>query len=229
MILREAITCIVLAHGGAADCVARHMPLWQKAAAEVVVFSPQDDPLPPGGLWSSLHFGFSSRYGAANNARVLAALRFAQCCPTPLTLLCEYDAVTWGPIPEAARPPIGGLSGARFTEPREHAGIRFEGSQYFHFPMLIDSAGVDTLVDEIGRLPADAEGGYADRVIGLAAERGRMPYVDLFSLGLAFTRDSIDGRKIELCRKAVGLGARFSHGIKTAEALNRIMEVSPWK
>jgi hypothetical protein len=222
MIEPASILCIVLAHGAASDCVARHLPFWRQAAAEVIIFSPWDDPVVAGPEVTSHLHGCSSRYGSQNNVRVREALRFAAHRASPLTMLVEYDALTWGPIPEAARPPVGGLSGARFTEPREWAGTRFEGSQYFHFPILLDRAALAPLVAQMDALPVGAEGGYSDRYIGLAAERAGLPYVDLFAHGLAFTRDTIAGRAAERCAAAVAAGVVFSHGIKTRETLNLI-------
>lgn len=230
MIPRAEILCLVMAHGAAAACVERHLPLWQRAAGEVVVFSPWDDPLlPRDGTVVTHHHGISSRYGEENNHRTREALRYALCRSKSLTLLCEYDAVVWDQIPEAARPPAGGLSAARFTEPREWAGIRFAGSQYLHFPILIDRAALRPLVTQLDRLAPDAEGGYADRLIGFAAGLARLPVNDLLAKGLSFTRDTIEGGAVGRCRAAVAAGARFSHGIKTARTLDRILEVTPWK
>lgn len=226
--IREATLLIVLAHTAAGDCVKRHLPLWQRVASRIEFVVPADSALP----WreaTERRIGSNSKYGEQNNLRVREALRYAESTGYAHVILTEYDAVIWGPITEKAFPPAGGLSGARFTEPTEWAGIHFQGSQYFHFPIIFDRAALSPLVEQMDRLPMDSEGGYADRYIGLAAELAGIPHNDLFSHGLAFSRDTIDGRRIELCRTAVHNGARFSHGIKTAEAFNRIKEVSPWK
>lgn len=220
--------CIVLAHTAASDCVIRHRPLWERAADRVVYVVPNDAPLP----WyepNEIRIGWNSKYGAENNIRVCEALRFAAEQDVSHVILTEYDAVIWGPIPTSAIPPAGGLSAARFTEPKTWAGINFVGDQYFHFPIIFDRAALRPLVAQMDALPIDAEAGYADRYIGLAAQLARIPHKDLFTERLAFTRDTIDGRKIELCRAAVQGGVRFSHGIKSAEAFYRIVEVAPWR
>lgn len=226
--IRETTLCLVLAHTAVAATVERHRPLWNHAAQQIILVTPVDAVLPRDGCYH-LTRGWNSKYGVQNNLRVRDALRLASQLGFAHVILTEYDAVIWGPIPPAAIPPAGGLSAARFTEPAEWGGITFKGTQYFHFPIIFDRAALAPIVAAMDALPADAEGGYADRYIGLAAERAGLPYKDLFAHGLAFSRDTIEGRKIELCRRAVAAGARFSHGIKSAEAFNRIMEVAPWK
>jgi hypothetical protein len=227
MIPRADILCLVLGHGSVAATIERHLPLWSAVAGEVVVCSPWNDRYTPRSEdVQALHHGISSRYGAENNHRVREALRFAMMRGKPYTLVCEYDAVVWptGELPEEARPPVGGLAGARFTEPLEWAGVRFAGSQYFHFPLLLDRGALPWLVGTMDRLAPDAEGGYSDRYIGYAAELAKLPYVDFFERGLAYTKDTIEAKHARHCRAAIEAGARFSHGIKDRDILWRIMD-----
>ncbi len=236
MIPRADILCIVLAHGGVSATVGRHAPHWSAVAGEVVVFSPWDDPLPgdwPGQTLAGqqagtglryLPHGISSRYGADNNHRVREAIRYAHCRARPLTLLCEYDALVLGAgVPDAARPPAGGIAGAAYDEPAEWGGVRFSAPRYYHYPLLMDRAAVAALLAALDVMPPDAEGGYSDRTLAAAIVSAKLPALDLRAAGLAWSKDTIEPRHLPRARRAAAQGARFFHGVKHGVILEALL------
>lgn len=213
---------IVLAHGKAADIVARHLPLWQKQAHEVVFFTPTDDVLPE--RYWQYGVGKSKAYSADTNLRCLAALRFAFATQAKYTLLFEYDSVILGDIPNKYLPPAGGVSAPVFFD--SSPGKKFLGKFFLHFPQMYTRTGLQKVVQAMDALPADSEGGFTDRYVGLAVERAGIPVLDMNPTGFVYTQNEIDEPKLPAATEAYRKGARWSHGIKTEKVLKALQEAA---
>lgn len=213
---------VVLAHGKAADIVARHLPFWQEQAREVVFFTPTDDVLP--GTYWQYGIGKSKAYSADTNQRCRSALRFASFVQAKYTLLFEYDSIILGDIPNKYLPPAGGVSAPVFHD--HTPGKKFLGDTYLHFPQMYTRTGLQKVVQAMDALPADAEGGFTDRYVGLAVARSGVPVLDLNLTGFVYTQNEIDEPKLPAAVEAYRKGARWSHGIKTEKVLKALQEAA---
>lgn len=225
----ENLLVIVLAHGKVADVVKRHLPVWEAHGGPVVFFTPVDDPLPewPGLIQYSR--GKSKAYSADTNLRCKAAFSFAAMSRARFVLVCEYDSVVFNDVPEKYIPVA--------TNPRSTAGIvaaskfnntdpKFKGNFYLHFPQLYSMIGVQAMCGAMDGLPIDSEHGFTDRYIGLAAERAGLELLDLNPTGFVYTQNEIDTAKLPEALAAYAKGARWSHGIKTAEVFQALRKAS---
>lgn len=225
MNLKDDTLVIVLAHGRAADVVQRHLPIWRDHGNLVVFFTPVDDPLPdfPGLIQFSR--GKSKAYSADTNLRCREALRFAAMCSKfSFTLLFEYDSLVFNAIPAEHSPTVVGVD---VVAPVFHnADPKFQGKAYLHFPQFYSAEAVNKVVDAMDAMVLDAEHGFTDRYIGLAVEKAGLHVRDLNPTGFVYTQNEIDTAKLPEALAAYAKGARWSHGIKTAEVFQALRKAS---
>ncbi len=224
----ENLIVVVLAHGKVADVVKRHLPVWKQWSAPVIFFTPIDDPLPEDMGLEQYSRGKSKAYSADTNIRCRAALQFAAKTRAHYVLLCEYDSLVFGDIPHNCIPyPIDAQSRNAVAAPMFHNGDpKFKGKTYLHFPQLYSMTGVQAVVAEMESIPADAEHGFTDRYVGLAVEQARTQVIDLNPTGFVYTQNEIDAKKLPEALEAYKKGARWSHGIKTAEVFSALRKAS---
>ena len=232
MLDRNHVLGVVLAHSAAAKVVASHLPLWLRTCSKVVVFTPNEQGfhLPGADVFCAVDDG--GAYSPHTSVRCRHALTYSLGLGYPYTMLLEYDAVTWGPIPDHAIPPHGGVAACRWpNEPVSPVpGKVFASPFYLHFPQLYTRLALELVVSAMEDMPADAEHGYTDRFVGLAVHRAGVPVKDWRAMGLCYSWENIsrhEHRVVE-CIHAVANGALFSHGIKDEASLRRILEVAPW-
>ena len=208
---------IVLAHGKAVDVCRRHLPVWQNLAAEVVFFSPVDDPLPPGDR--SYSIGKSKAYSADTNLRCREALRFASLTRFEYVLLCEYDSLVFGDIPAKYYPDWNGVTAPAFP----NSDPKFIGKRYLHFPQLYSRDAAQAVVSAMDAMPLDSEHGFTDRYVGLAVERAScITLFNLIETPYVYTQNEIDDPKLPQALAAYKNGARWSHGIKTRKVFEAL-------
>lgn len=217
----EHTLALVLAHGKAADVVARHLPVWKKQAAQILFFTPVDDPLKdlPAGQYS---VGQSKAYSADTNLRCREALRLGALSHFEHVLLIEYDSLIFSDIPEKYLPPPDGVSAPVF----HNADPKFKGKFYLHFPQLFTRAGAQATVAAMDALPLDAEHGFTDRYAGLAVEKAGIPVLDLNPTGFVCTHNEIDDKKLPDVLAKYKAGARWSHGVKTEKVFKALQKAS---
>jgi len=224
----ENLIVIVLAHGKVADVVKRHLPVWQQWSAPVIFFTPTDDPLPESLGLEQYSRGKSKAYSADTNIRCRAALQYAAKTRAHYVLLCEYDSLVFGNIPHQHIPyPTDRSSRNAVAAPMFHnADSKFRGKTYLHFPQLYSMTAVQAVVAEMESMPADAEHGFTDRYVGLAVERAHTQVIDLNPTGFVYTQNEIDKAKLPEALAAYAKGARWSHGIKSAEVFSALRKAS---
>lgn len=216
--------CLVLGHGGQTPCIGRHLPIWRKFHDEVILCTPADDPVKGLDVWQ-FTWGKSGHYCADTNLRTREALTFAGAMNFETLTLCEYDALLWRwPADEVqrilrdresidSRDP-GFIFGSRFW----NDDVKFQGKFYLHTPLIMDRLAVWSLVEAMEDLPDDAEGGFGDRYIGLAAERAEIGIIDGHKLGLSYSQNQIEAKHYAPMAEAIRSGICFTHGIKHLRA-----------
>ncbi len=211
------MNAIILAHGSAAETVARHTPNWAAAFDALTFISPSDDPLP-----GSLPIGLSCRNGTGAIERLLFAVAMASrfkgaCC------IMEYDAIVfWNTM----FPPSGHwFDGENFTEPlfcsetfpNEDPPDIFAAPTYGHCPWIATGETWWRLLTA----GADYQRGFPDRWLALAALRAN---VALRGMDGAYSRDR--GFDAATARIARLRGAPAIHGVKTEAEYAEIMQPS---
>lgn len=230
---------IVLAHGAAKETVLRHLPYWFKVCGTILLVTPVGQKLQLN-LENVIEYEMvvdGGSYSTLTNQRTFLALDCAlnlyRESPYEYFILFEYDSLCWGPIPDAAVPPPGAMSG--IVWPNEKVtpipGKPFKGNFYLHFPHIYSAEGLALTVKAMKHLVSmDAEWGYTDRYIGLAVERAKVPVVDTRKMGLAYSYENISKHpdRVLGCIEAVKKGAIFTHGIKDKESLDLIAKRCQW-
>lgn len=189
---------IVLAHGGAAEAVARHMPNWKAAFSLIHLISPVDDYLE-----GSFPMGQSERWGMGCLERLSFAMAMAgwddEAC------VMEYDTLVLKKFHEVPADSL--VCSVVYSS----SNPKFTAKTFGHSPWVAKGEVWRRLLMAGG----NTELGVPDRWLGLAAETGGinlMTFRGAFSCDGEWTED-VRGR----ARQAVDDGAPAVHGVKTAE------------
>lgn len=225
---------VVLAHSSAKPTVLRHLPYWLRTCARLILFVPEGQMM---GLSHPLVKEIEGvrdggSYSTATNERCYAALKSSRDLHPEFeyVMLFEYDSLCWSPIPEVAIPAEGEISA--IVWPNEPVtpikGRPFIAPTYLHFPQIYTRTAISKLLTAMETtVPWDAEWGYTDRYLGLAAHRSGVKVKDLRRMGLAYSYENISysgpyPKRVEECVEAVKRGAVFTHGVKDEATLKRI-------
>lgn len=225
---------VILAHAKAKPIFLQHLPYWFKICDRLIVVTPEKQKL---GLndprIEELEiYPDKGSYSTDTNRRCWYAMKAAleRQNDTPYVMLFEYDSLCWSPIPTRAAPAEGEV--ACTVWPNEPVtpipGKPFIAPFYMHFPHLYSRTALEKIVEAMETtVPWDAEWGYTDRYVGLAAYRSGVSVKDWRSVGLSYSYENISysGRfpqRVEECVRAVKLGAFCSHGVKDERTLKRI-------
>jgi hypothetical protein len=219
---------MVLAHGGVTETVQRHLPVWMKIHDRTIICSPADDPVRLPQEWNFVN-GHSSRYAAVTNERTLQAMLLAcELRPNWLTF-CEYDALLWRwptalieSTVERLPPGTAFVAGSQFT----NHDPKFKGKTYLHTPIIFNPAAMIRVTTAMVSLPRNAEHGFGDRYFGLAVELAGVRVLNGHEHGLSFSQNHIQREHWAEAERTIRAGACFSHGIKDAETLDRLMKAA---
>lgn len=235
MLSKSIVHGVVMAHGAAQATVRRHLPYWLRVCGEVEIWVPAGEgfTLDTPGAYVFEAIPNRGAYSGATSERCTVAMEAALDTGLPYTLLMEYDALTWGPIPDAAVPAHGEVAAPRWpNEPHTPVpGKTFRGAFYLHFPQLYSRLALELTVGTIRQaMRSTDEHGYTDRFLGRAVELAGVPVRDWRAAGLSYSWENISGheRRVVECVAAVRAGAFCSHGIKDEVSLRRILAVSPF-
>lgn len=230
---------IVHAHASARDTVLRHLPYWLRTCKKIVVVTPlgHDLKLDHPRVDEVQKIENGSSYSRQTNMRTYECLNLARekYKKYPYVMLFEYDSLCWGPIPDKAIPRSGAISATKFMNETASPvkGKTFLASYYLHYPQIYSREALDAILCSMeSKINFDAEHGYTDRFLGLAAERAQIPILNLLELGLSYSWENISVSKypqrVKECISAIKGGAFMSHGIKDIETLKIIAENSPF-
>jgi hypothetical protein len=208
----------------------RHLPLWQRHGAPILVFCPQNSiaqtqlPL--------VIYGRASHHDAEANARFKYLLNWLNTEPALQSrrwfVIFEYDALCLSPtlpiaeIAAGLRPGEAVVAGPVFQE----AGPvpNFKGTRYIHPPLIFNRPGLAAVCAVLKSLPDDAEAGFWDRLLGYATEVGKIPFHNLHKTGRGFSANTIEPSQIDAACSAVEKGAVWIHGVKTELCLQKLMQ-----
>lgn len=202
--------CLVLAHGKKRATCERHLPQWRAIAETVLFATPCDDPI---SLETKDMFQFtwgrSSLYDAHTNLRTREALRFALRLEWDQLVFCEYDAILW------EWPKFHVEHNQIVASMFVNVDPTFVSPIYLHSPIIFGSKdALAKVVAVMDVLPDDAERGFGDRYIGLAAQFSGLEIVDGHARGISFSQNHIDERWVGQAVAARKRGALLMHGIK---------------
>ncbi len=214
------MNAIILAHGSAAETVARHTPNWAAAFDALTFISPSDDPLP-----GSLPIGLSCRNGTGAIERLLFAVALAS--HFPVACVMEYDALVFdnaGRWRDYMKDHLGAGGIVRDfldttlwcseTFPNEDPPDIFAAPTYGHCPWIATGETWWRLLTA----GADYQRGFPDRWLALAALRAN---VALRGMDGAYSRDrDFDAATARIARLR---GAPAIHGVKTEAEYAEIM------
>jgi len=235
MLAKSRVLGVVMAHGAAQATVRRHLPYWLRVCQQVEIWVPEGEGFDlnvPGAMVMEA-VPNAGGYSAATSQRFALAMQCALDMGYDFTLLLEYDAMVWGPIPDRAVPEHGEVAAIKWpNEPVSPVpGLTFPGAFYLHFPHLYSRLALELTVGTMRQAMRFSDGhGYADRYVGRAVELAGVPLKDWRGMGLAYSWANISHHehRVAECVEAVRAGALFSHGIKDEASLRRILAVSPW-
>ncbi len=217
------MNAIILAHGSAAETVARHTPNWAAAFDSLTFISPSDDPLP-----GSLPIGLSCRNGTGAIERLLFAVALAS--HFPACAILEYDCLVFGlgPMFSSAKAnaqgqisevtigllDMGPMLLCSETFPNEDPPAIFAAPTYGHCPWIATGETWWRLLTA----GADYQRGFPDRWLALAALRAN---VALRGMDGAYSRDrDFDAATARIARLR---GAPAIHGVKTEAEYAEVM------
>lgn len=218
---------VVMVHAEAQETFDRHLPLWEAHGCDIIVFCPFDaivsTRLP---VWA---VGKRSHHGAEANRRFKELLRMLERTTYDRFLICEYDAFCLSPkIPvffqwsDQHSMPTKNFSrpyvcGNVFRDDRPDRG--FEGTTFIHPPLLFTHYGLQDINVQLKHLPDRCEGGFWDRMLGLACEEAGIEPLDFMKHGLGYAQNTIEQHQFGSAFEAAANGALFLHGCKSPEAL----------
>lgn len=222
-----------MAHRECQETFDRHLSLWEQHQCDMVVFTPEDATINTRGhfLWA---YGPRGHHNAAANRRFKELLKMCARCDYTRFLICEYDALCLTPaIPifyERTHTDGRWLNGKNWERPYLCGNVfhddtpdkKFVGRTFVHPPLIITKAGLNLLLPHLNALPDDAEGGFWDRLLGLACERAGIEPMDFMEHGLGFARNTIEPDTVGDAHDAAANGAIFFHGVKGPSALEAI-------
>lgn len=220
--------CIVLGHGGSAETIRRHLPIWRKWHDRVIVCVPADDNnLFEPDTWVFV-YGRSARYSAQTNKRTIELIKLACSLMPSFTTFVEYDALLWRWPEELIAKFMAHTGGGAvaFGSVFQNADPKFKARFYIHSPIIFTIAALCRTLWEMKKLPADAEGGFGDRLFGLAIENAGIRVVDGHEFGLSYSQNEITPENVANAVAAIKAGVCFTHGVKDEAILRRLVEAT---
>lgn len=212
---------LVMVHRDAQETAARHLPFWKKTADRVVYTYPKNG----GPLDTSVEqveIGEMEHHGPISRERIIKILTWALKQEWDFLHLHEYDSIATD-VPKRALPNPGGMAGTVYANNKPEV---FTAPIYIHYPHIYTRTALRRVLAvmllgfALEENPEDVF--WSDRFIGLAAVQSGVDVKDHRSLGLSYSKNTIEPSHIDALRRAVSRGARFFHGIKTQEVLGVI-------
>lgn len=230
------ITTVVFAHGDAAETINRHIPIWKSNTDNLLIVSPKDNPCIIEGI-DCLSIEKRQHHGPHTLARHLFAMKAALGYNSDFYVFLEYDAIMLK-RPEP-RPIIqGNLFNERIFFQRQEEWMK-KGSCFLHFPWIFPA---DKLKEFVERVDLSVENNPQDHKnyahdIWIAQKLMKLDFEIHNLLGLVpsapngsgegYSQNSFDTpQSIENVVFQVKNGAYALHGIKSKEALYKILEAS---
>lgn len=189
------------------------LPQWEKHGHPMVIYSPRDSvPQTSHNVWA---FGERSHHDSEANRRFKNLLTQLALTEFDRYVIFEYDAVCLSDVlpifqVKSDKPEV--LCGNVFRDDRPDRPYR--GTTFIHPPLIIPKAIIGYLNASLSTLDDDCEGGFWDRMLGLAVEQRGIPLLNFFDHGLGFSRNTIEQHELGEAIQAVEQGAIFVHGIK---------------
>jgi len=224
------VTTIIFAHGDAIETVNRHLPIWKAYTDNLLIVSPKDNPCILQGI-DCLSVDKRQHHGPHTLARHLFAMKAALGYNSDFYVFLEYDAIMLR-RPEP-RPIIqGNLFNERVFNNKQEEWMR-QGHCFLHFPWIFPADKLKEFVDRVELDPNDEsvqDKWLIQKLMDLNMEVHNLLGMTPNSrngIGEGFSQNSFDSPQIlENAVHHVKSGAYALHGIKTKEALERILEAA---
>lgn len=202
---------LIQAHGGGQSTFSHTFPYWKRFGDwPIVVTTPSDDPLNCGG--STVILGRAGHSGPLAGQRIKLHFKYLLSVHADFFFLSEYDCCLLTPgIPiEIQKNPTGLWAPVAGGE--KHP---FLAPWFVHPPWCFDRDTLVKMSTKLFEIPDNAEQGFIDRQISLAAYRSGVEVHDMMNkLGLAYSTNTIEQRHFLDALTFVSRGAKFVHGIK---------------
>lgn len=206
---RNKVLTVVLGFGKARDHMLEMSHFWQVFSRDVILVSPQDDPVGQGAR--EVLAGNSSRFGPDNNRRIKAAFAAAAREDVSHVWIHEWDSLAVV-LDEAMLPPAGGMTAywRKSLKPLS----RYRAPYFPWFPQLWTIEGVRRVSKALNALPDHAERGWPDRFLGAAMLDAKIPVKHQPRFFGEHTIEKFN--RVVAARRA---GAVWLHGIKSHNTL----------
>ena len=199
----------------------RHYPIWKKLGADIIVACPTDSQilLPEREVIQKLDVGKAAHTGPQSIIRIMAVMERLWQPQYDRMALFEYDAIAFD-WPEMTAPIVAPVF-------RDDGSERpFKGTMFLHPPIFFRPDGLQRLLAQFQKMRVEDECSVWDRFVGYAIELAGIEVRGMLQEGLAFSHNTIHPDMFPALRYAVRNGAYAYHGIKSAEALQVVMEMN---
>ena len=224
------VATIIFTYGKAEEVVKRHLPIWKEYTDELMIVSPTNDPCIIENIDCLTH-SKSQKLGKYSLSRHMFGLIAALGYNANQYVFIEYDGfMLKRPEP---RPIIqGNLFNERLFFERQEEWMR-QGHCFLHFPWIFPADKLKEFVDRVELDPNDEsvqDKWLIQKLMDLNMEVHNLLGMTPNSrngIGEGFSQNSFDSPQIlENAVHHVKSGAYALHGIKTKEALERILEAA---
>ena len=230
------VTTIIFAHGDAIETVNRHLPIWKAYTDNLLIVSPKDNPCILQGI-DCLSVDKRQHHGPHTLARHLFAMKAALGYNSDFYVFLEYDAIMLR-RPEP-RPIIqGNLFNERVFNNKQEEWMR-QGHCFLHFPWIFPADKLKQFVEHVDlsveNNPVYHKNYAHDIWIAQKLMKHNFAVHNLLGLvpsapngtGEGYSQNSFNSPELlENVANQVKSGAYALHGIKTKEALERILEAA---
>lgn len=201
---------VIMAHGKAQDTFNRHLPYWERWVRDVLVFSPANDVVRTN--HAQLTFGTACHHGPESIRRFRHLLTCLSKSNFSEFVIHEYDSLSFDQdFPE-------NLNGTLYSNEFSNSDRTFEGSRFFHPPLMFSRETLQTILAVGSGVPDTAEKGFWDRWLGLVADKAGIPTQCLNG----FSRNTIEPTDLQSAIEARRAGAVHFHGIKNPIVLRTL-------
>lgn len=196
---------VIIAHGNGQAAFDRHLGYWLKHMAEMLICSPEDDPV-------KTHLRVLPVAGAQHNGmqalvRLMALLHALESRDWNICRIYEYDSFDLNPTIVEERG-FFGVPRANVESPK------FTAPVYANPPWTFDRASFEEMLGKARAYPSLSEAGEADRWLSALAYLAGVPILPYDPPG--FSQGTIGAGDIENLRTAIYMGTTVLHGIKHA-------------
>lgn len=210
------ILTVIMAHADAQEIFDRHLPIWVKNlnGSDMAVFCPEGSKVKCPDCWV-YDFGMKEHHGFGAITRFRDMLmHLIMFEPADRFIIHEYDSIQLGPFDWIPGYLMGCFNPKGQDEP-------FKGLGACTPPLAMDREVMEKIFAV--NLSCDAEFGYWDRWLTLAAEMAGVPIHSFCQHGIGFTDSTLLPKHYPAIREARKNGAVMFHGVKDLETLNVIL------